>query len=112
MKAKLKDNTQIQLIGDYRELCIVAAAKLLVETELKPIITDNAMYSISAIYSVQEGDTLESRINVVVVKYINFYKIVLYGRIKTSPINNANILLYYPMKQLELQLIILDSNLK
>ena len=58
------DGTAVQLCGIYRELCIVEVANLIKRSNLniEPIIVNNDKYSISAIYSVQEGDTLENRL--------------------------------------------------
>lgn len=62
IKNILGNNRYLQLVGDYKELCIVSVAKLLKENGYEPIIIDNDLYSISAIASVEEGDTLENRI--------------------------------------------------
>lgn len=51
-----------QIVGDYRELCLVSVAKLLIDNNITPIIVNNNLYSISAKHSVAEGDTLENRI--------------------------------------------------
>lgn len=55
---------KIQLCGIYRELCIVEVASLIKKSALniEPIIIDNDDYSISAVCSVAEGDTLENRL--------------------------------------------------
>jgi hypothetical protein len=62
MKSSLNGST-IQLCGIFRELCLVEVAALLNKHGIKAIIIDNDDYSISATCSVDEGDTLENRIN-------------------------------------------------
>lgn len=58
------DGMELQICGMYRELCIVEVANMIKRSNLniEPIIIDNDDYSISATYSVQEGDTLENRL--------------------------------------------------
>lgn len=55
----------IQLCGIFRELCIVEVARIIKASALniEPIIIDNDDYSISALYSVRSGDTLENRLS-------------------------------------------------
>ena len=64
LSEEFPDGTAVQLCGVYRELCIVEVANLIKRSNLniEPIIVNNDKYSISAIYSVQEGDTLENRL--------------------------------------------------
>ena len=61
--ALFPEGGSIQLCGLYRELCLVSVAHLILKhTNLEPIIVANDDYSISATYSVAEGETLAVRI--------------------------------------------------
>lgn len=61
--ARFPERSTIQLCGIYRELCMVSVAHLILQqTTLDPIIIIDDNYSISATYSVAEGETLETRI--------------------------------------------------